>query len=402
MQKQLGSIMLIAGTCIGSGMIALPIAFAEIGILPCLGLMILIWLLIYFTSLVSVELNLQAGKGETLGNLGKKFSGKTAEIIGTSSFKILSYALMAVYIYAGSSVVQKMIQYSYGASCDFILIAICYSLLSMLMLTLPIKFLDYINRFLFIGLIFVIGLLVIGLFSMIEWSNMPLIVDNKSISISIRQILPVLFTAFGFQVIFHILTNYCNKDKVMLKKAFFWGSIIPAIIYMIWTSSILAVIYDKNPLFYEKMSNSPIEVGDLIEELSVISKWTFVKMLVWWISLLTIITSVVGVGAGLKESLQEIVEKNFSLKCKTNLLSAFLAIFPGFIVAALVPNAFIKVLGFAGMILVIIAILLPIYLLTKIDFKKLNYKILKSKALLTISVLAGLFIIFCEVWNLFN
>lgn len=45
--------------------------------------------------------------------------------------------------------------------------------------------------------------------------------------------------------------------------------------------------------------------------------------------------------------------------------SSIVTILPVYIVAV-VPNAFIIILGFAGMILVIIAILLPVYLLYKV------------------------------------
>jgi tyrosine-specific transport protein len=78
MNKQTGSILLVAGTCIGSGMIALPLVLAKLGIIPSAVLMLLTWLLMYYTSLVNLELNLQAGKGMSLGALGRHFSGPIA------------------------------------------------------------------------------------------------------------------------------------------------------------------------------------------------------------------------------------------------------------------------------------------------------------------------------------
>ena len=430
MQRQLGSIMLVAGTCIGSGMIALPIAFAEIGIIPCLLLMICVWFLIYFTSLISVELNLQAGRGETLGTLGRRFSGKFAEMIGTSSFKLLSYSLLSVYIYAGTSVIQKMISYYFEFNFNFTILAIIYSVLSMLILILPIKILDYINRFLFIGLIAVIGALILTLLAAIDFSNLPLFVSGKSYVISLRQILPILFTAFGFQVIFHLLTDYCQKDADMLKRAFFWGSLIPAVIYMAWTTSILGVIYNNSPLFYQKMIESPVEVGELIEELSIIANWSLVRSLIWWITILTIVTSLVGVGKGLKDSVHDIVLRILKSKfakienvadlnqnptlmksyfgtrvtdlISKDIFSSFITILPSFIVAVLIPNAFINVLGFAGMILVVIAIIMPIYLLSKISKRPLKYKILESKFWLIVSLLSGFLIVICELLNIIS
>ncbi|AAL03344.1 unknown [Rickettsia conorii str. Malish 7] len=49
-----------------------------------------------------------------------------------------------------------------------------------------------------------------------------------------------------------------------------------------------------------------------------------------------------------------------------NMTASIVTILPVYIVAVVVPNAFIIILGFAGMILVIIAILLPVYLLYKV------------------------------------
>ena len=40
--------------------------------------------------------------------MGKYFSGHTAQIIGTVSLKLLSYALLAVFI-GGSSILQKLL-----------------------------------------------------------------------------------------------------------------------------------------------------------------------------------------------------------------------------------------------------------------------------------------------------
>ncbi|MFV9936287.1 MAG: aromatic amino acid transport family protein [Rickettsia endosymbiont of Haemaphysalis japonica] len=68
MQKLIGAILLIAGTCIGHGMIALPMVLAKLGIIPSIILMFIIWFIMYYTSLINLELNLQAGKGLTFGH----------------------------------------------------------------------------------------------------------------------------------------------------------------------------------------------------------------------------------------------------------------------------------------------------------------------------------------------
>lgn len=398
MHKQVGAIMLVAGTCIGSGMIALPMTLAKLGIVPGIILMAALWSVIYYTCLVNLELNLQAGKGMALGALGQNFSGKIAGLIGTGSYMVLSFALLSGYLYGVSSVTQKMLLSDGSLGMDFNNIVSIYALSVIAVFLLPLKYIDYVNRLLFTGLIAVIAVLVISLLSMINWDNLPLF-SSKYQEISIwRVIVPVAFTCFGFQVIFHTLTNYCNKDPVMLKRTFFWGSLIPAIVYIIWTVSILGVIYQNHSNFYLQMLYGDVDVGDLIAALSYISEDPFVKTLVWWISVLAIVTSVLGVGLALFETIRELLPKSGNKF--NNLKVAIVTISPAYLVTILIPNAFLAALGFAGMILVVIAILLPIYLLYKIRGKKFNYYELNYKSLVGLSAFAGIGIMFCQILNM--
>ncbi|KJV91771.1 tryptophan/tyrosine permease family protein [Rickettsia bellii str. RML Mogi] len=266
-------------------------------------------------------------------------------------------------------------------------------------IAIPLKLIDYINRLLFIGILIVIAILIIGLIAMIKWYNLPLFSSRYKEILVWSEITPVVFTSFGFQVIFHTLTNYCNKNARTLKLAFLFGTLIPAIVYIIWTCSVLTVIHHENPVFYQQMVVGNVEVGELVKELSSIAKWQSVQLLVWIISTLAIATSVIGVGVGLCDSLKV----SFSnLKCNSrirDIIAASTTILPAYIVTILIPNAFITVLGFAGMILVIIAILLPAYLLYKAKIKNFYYPELKKKYLIVISVIIGIFIMGYELTN---
>jgi tyrosine-specific transport protein len=395
-KKQLGSIILIAGISIGSGMIALPMVLAKLGLIPSIMIMFVIWGVIYYSSLVNLELNLQANKGLPLNKLGRLYSGKGAEAMGFISLKLLSYSLLSVYIYGGASVLQKLL----SLQTDFTLVASIIALIVSLILLLPLNLIDHLNRALFAMLLFIIAVLVLGLVSMINWSNLPLIGSYSFDIKSLRIAIPVLFTSFGFQIIFHTLTDYCNKNGKILKKAFFIGSLIPFILYIIWTSSILSVVYNENYEFYHSMELGKVEVGDLIKELSKASKWPLIQILIWWISLLAIVTSVIGVGVGLKDSIKKTVTKYNNSSMMHNILASIVTILPAYLVAVIIPNAFIKMLGFAGMILVIIAILLPIYLFYKAKIKKLYYQELRLKLLIAITAIIGIIIILCEIFNI--
>lgn len=401
MQKQIGATLLIAGTCIGGGMIALPMILARIGLIPSLLLMIFMWAIIYYTALISLEVNLQAGKTMSLGNLGRLISGKKAELIGVTSFKLLSFSLVAVYIYGGSSVLQKMIGSSVYQEPSFITTSSIYALVAVILLSLPIKFLDYLNRILFIGLLAVISILVIGLAGEINWHNLPLFAKEYNNISAWIIIAPIIFTSFGFHGSLPTLINYCNNDPRILKKVFLWGCCIPSIVYMIWTFSILSVIYDSSPNLYNQMVSGEVEVGGLVKELSLIIHTKSVQLLIWWISLLAIITSLLGVGMSLCQTIRENMEPKFPKQTKiTCIISALITVLPAYLMAILIPNAFIAVLGFAGMILVIIAILLPIYLLKKINPVTFYCPELKDDSLVISSAFIGIVIIICELMNM--
>ena len=389
--KQTGAIFLVAGTCIGGGTIALPMMLAKVGIVPSLVLMFCIWAFTYYTALLNLDLNLKAGKGLSLGELGRHFSGRVAESLGVVSLKLLSYALLAVFIYGSSSILEKL------SGVPFQVVIHIVAALSFLVLLLPLKIIDYINRTLFLGLLGVFGVLILGLLWVMKWDNLPLFTDQSFDFSMLRALLPLIFTSFGFQGSFHTIMNYCDLNAKTLRTVFFWGSLIPAVVYLLWTMSVLIFLNDGNPEFYQKMVTGKVEVGAFVEALSHSTQWSFVQMLVWWVSLLAIVTSLVGVGVGLHESLKSMIK----VKCGQNALSSAATIIPPYIIALILPNAFIAVLGFAGMILIFIAVLMPAYLLKTVQTKNKVILSFQEHFWFWASVVFGVFIILCELLNMF-
>lgn len=390
--QSITGILFVAATCIGSGMIALPVMLAKIGLIPSIVLMIITWLVIYHTSLINVELNLQAKKGLALGALCKKFSGKKTQIVGTVSLKVLFYALLAAYISLGSSVIRSLAPFLTN-------VELLYSCALILILCMPAHIVKHLNNALFLILFSIIGLLILWLAISCDWSNLPLINQQAFHEISVWSItLPVLFTAFGFQVIFHTLTDYYSGNAKILRKVFFWGSLIPAIVYILWNVSILSAIHNFSPEFYEKMSHEAIQVNELITQLSLIAKNESVQYMIMWLSLLAIVTSAIGVGLGLVGSIHHAIKSH--IKCYNHFIACIFTVLPGYVIVKFIPNAFVSILGFAGTILSLIAILLPIYLLRNVRSERLFYKILSNQFLVILSGIFGILIIACGVYNM--
>ena len=86
----------------------------------------------------------------------------------------------------------------------------------------------------------------------------------------------------------------------------------------------------------------------MVYHLSAITERQSLQLLIWCVSLLAIGTSIIGVGRGLYDTLSFYLKSKISNKKMLSLGASVLTILPAYLVAALVPNAFIQVLGFAG------------------------------------------------------
>lgn len=394
--KLLGCICLVAGTAIGAGMLALPIALAKFGLLLSSILMVGTWSLSYFSALLNLELNLRAGQGLPLGALGLHFSGKKSYLAGSASLLLLCYSLLCAYIYGGASAISSMDNFPLAFNHTLCV----YAIGTILVMLFSVRRVDILNRFLFLGKISVTAIILIAVLWQLDFSNLP-IFAQKSLGVKdINLAVPIVFTSFGFQVVFHTLTNYTNKDPVMLKKAFFWGSLVPAIAYILWITVVCSVIYHNNSLLFEKMIFSGVEVGEILQALCHISGSPIMHHMTWAIGFFAVLTATIGVSLGLIDALKT---KHPILK-NNHLMTVFVAIVPSLCVALLVPNAFIKALSFAGMILSFMALLLPMYLLYCANRKETEpaywYPVLKNPFILMAIVGYGVWVIVCELYNL--
>lgn len=73
--RTLGSIFIVAGTTIGAGMLAMPLAAAGVGFGVTLALLVSLWLLMCYTALLLVEVYQYEAADTGLGTLAKRYLG---------------------------------------------------------------------------------------------------------------------------------------------------------------------------------------------------------------------------------------------------------------------------------------------------------------------------------------
>ena len=182
----------------------------------------------------------------------------------------------------------------------------------------------------------------------------------------------------------------------MVKNACLWGSLIPAIVYIIWTTTILIVISNVDENFFRMMiAGKATNVGELIAVLSRTTSIKSIQSVIWISSFLAILTSILGVGL----ALLEIFQKDLSLAKK---YSVPIIIFIPALISLFVPDAFIRILNISGIILAIIAIVSPAFIWLKMHNRGIFKQelLIKDRSVVFFILFCGALIIFLGLLDL--
>lgn len=357
MKKQFGAICLLAGTAIGSGMLSLPIVLAKCGIVNSCLLFIFFAFLTYISSLIRCDLNINSNATNSLPEVGEIFGGHYFKIAGEITIKLLMFSLISAYIFGLSSVISSHFGY------NPVLTSLGCIVFAGTILYFPAKTLICINQQMFIFMMATLIILVGFLTYYLPINELPPCFA-KDFSF-LHGTLPLIFTSFGFQGSLHNMTKHVQNDKKMIQQACLWGSIIPAIIYAFWTICILTIVFNSSPTFFRKMVLEPVEVGDLVKILTKSANASYIHWSLFIVSTLSILTSLIGVMLSLFEPFVKKSSRTRPFLKTTSSVLKTLTV-PS-IVALSIPNAFIRVLNISGILLAIIAIIIPCLLHLKIQ-----------------------------------
>ena len=412
MNRVLGSTLLLAGTAIGAGMLGLPLVLAKVGLIPATIILMITWCSVYYSALASATLALRSGQAVSIGTLagllGENKSRKVIlERICQGGMLLMTYALMVAYLSGGASILQNL---AGGESVITTGTALNgFALFLLFVLVLGTHCIASINRLLFYGLIGALSIIIVGIGGHLTGEGLPHFGDHLDQFSTWTLLLPILFASFGFQLTIPSVISYLNLDAKAIRKSIFWGSLIPVGVYGLWIFVTLSIIHQSDPAAYSQMTHEGHDVGTFIAEISRVTQWPGLHSLSWIVSILAIITSAIGVGLGIKSFWKE---KITTSPVAAKLLGSprFGALMMGLTVVGIpycislfLKDAFMQSLAFAGMILVTLALLIPLYLLYKSDYleSKPIYEIIGNQPLRIVMFLFGVIILLSEILNIF-
>lgn len=330
----LGGILLVAGTTIGAGMLALPVVTAEGGFLPSLGIYALCWAFMSCTGLLLLEVCLRLAPDANLVSMAGAYLGRFGKVFAWVLYLFLFYCLSIAYVSGGGSLLLGWIGLQLPASAG--------SLLFVALLAPFVYFgaraVDRINSLLMIGL--VVSYLAFILLGAPYVSAKNLQVSNWPMSL---KALPVIFTAFSYQGVIPSLATYMKRDAKRLRIAILAGTSLAFLIYVAWELLILGIV----PLEGEKGLSQAIREGvTAVEPLKAHLGTGIVYAVGQSFAFFAITTSFLGVTLGLMDFLADGLKMpKVGLR---RLFLAFLTFAPPLAIALTYPSIFLKALGFAG------------------------------------------------------
>lgn len=375
----LGGILLVAGTSIGAGMLALPIVSSFAGFFPSFLLLGISWLFLLTTSLILLEVNLAFPGEVNLITMAQRTLGIPGKIICWIAYLLLLYSLTAAYIAGSSPLFLQAVEWATGWPPPLWMGPFPLLLLFGLFVYLGTQVVDWVNRILMFGLILSYALLVAFLPSHLE-PNLLRHIDASAVWIAV----PLAITSYGFHIIIPTLTTYLHHDVKKLRAILWIGSFIPFLVYAIWEFLILGTVplQGTHGLAAAYMGGTSAATS-----LSAILQNSWIPTVAKGFSFFAIITSFLGVSLSLSDFLTDGLHmKQFSLGRE---LACLLTFVPPLLFVLFYERGFILALQCAGIFVAILLCIFPAAMAWKLP----SYKTVSKKVLLLAVILLSLCVI---------
>lgn len=388
--KLLGSILLVAGSSIGGGMLAMPITSAGVGFIGISILLVVIWFTMCYTALLMVTVYRFNSPSDGFDTLTKKYLGIFGNNLAGISLLFLIYALTAAYISGGGSILNSQLQRWFVEEIDPRWGALLFTLLFGGIVSISTRWVDLFSRVLFIIKILFLILLLAILFPFVSEANLLQLPLEQGL---IFTAIPVVFTSFGFHGSIPSIVKYLNGDEKKLKQAFIWGSFLPLIIYLLWQFVVLGS-FDQLTFMGLLKSSSGLE--GLIISIREMAQTPLIRDAFNVFAATALGTSFLGVSIGLFDYFMDWTRNKKQLHHR--FIVSLLTFSPPLIFVLFYPQGFILALGYAAIAGVILALLIPTFLFIKaMQHHQIRIPIWQYFILGFIVVLAVV-IIGCQLW----
>lgn len=380
--KMIGSSLIIAGTALGAGMLAIPMVLAQFGLLYGTLLMVLICFGTTYAALLLLEATIKAGGGLGLNSIARKTLGRQGQLLTNGLLYALLICLLMAYILGAGDLLSKLLS-NFGIEITATTSQIVFTLIAGAVVASGTGVIDKLNRALFFVMLASLFATMTFLAPSMTQENLMQVTSHDHVDLIKTS--AILFTSFGFMVVIPTLVSYNHEatDK-QLRNMVIVGSLIPLVCYLCWLFSVVGNLSEEQ---FRSFKN----VSDLMAAFEAQSPW--VGNILSTFTGLALLTSFFGVAMALFNQNKDMFNQNTAV---TYCISFILPL----VGSLLAADKFLQVLNYAGIILVFLAVFVPLVMVHKQRFMKVaddRYRAEGGNVMMLFSLLFGCFLLVSQV-----
>ena len=383
--------LLIVSTCIGVGILGLPLRTGQAGFIPSIVALVLSTLLMGSTAWIMVYRLVVSREIITdMAKVYEKDLGKWAKYINSVAYILTFYGLIVAHLCGAVSIVINLIPALNSIPHITTIVNIIYFVLVTAVILYGMETVRKCNTFFIIGLFCLFFALIVLVIPNVKeinlqhtnWPHFPLQ-------------LPILMTSLGFQVVIPAICKHGIEFRLKRLYTFYVlliGIVIIFLINFVWIFAVIGTLPLTSPNqisiigAYNQGDPATVPIAKLLRSNAI----TFLAL---FFSFFTVTTSYFGLGMGFLNYMRDLTSKY--IKDSIYADAAITFIIP-LIVSIVYPDLFIVVLEFVGGFGVIVAFgILPALL----GIKQKNSKLLKTLG--WFCLILSLIIFFIEFYIIF-
>lgn len=334
----LSAMFLVAGTCIGGGMLALPVATGINGFIPSLVVMFICWVMMTLTGLFLLEVSLWMEEGVHINTMTYRILGNFGRWVSWILYLFICYASIVAYTAAGGLQITLAFDYLFNFSLSKEIGCTIFIVSFGLVLYLGSFIVGRVNAVLFIAMIAsYLALISIGIpevnthyLTYTKWSGFMLAI-------------PLMLASFSYQTMVPSLTPYLKQNIKGLRWALVGGTTITFIVYFVWQFMMLGIVPVEGS---NGLAQALIDGEPATRFLNEHVEGSYVSTIAHFFAFFAVVTSFLGIALGLFDFLSD------GLKIKKvgmgNLLLGLLIVVPSLIFATQFERIFLVALDSSG------------------------------------------------------
>jgi len=385
----IGGALLIAGSCIGAGMLGLPILTGLCGFGPSLLMFFLSWAFMTLTGLLLVEVNGWFPRQVNLISMTETSLGKWGKNACWVFYLFLFYALLVAYISACGTLFSTLMKQHFHITVADWVGSLVFVLLFGWIVYRGTRPVDLWNRVLMLGKIAsFLALVFLG----VRYVS-PKLLERSAPQYAVFS-LPILVISFGFHNMIPSLMGYMKGNVARTRRSIWLGSLFALGVYLIWQLLVLGIVPLEGP---SGIAQSLKKGEEASQAISGILGSSFVSYFATLLAFFAILTSFLAQALSLTHFWADGLK--LSYKKQESLSLCMLTLFPPLFLAICFPQIFFKALNFAGGICAVILFgILPVLMVWKGRRAGGEHYIVRGgKPLLAAIFLFALFVAFFQI-----